>query len=113
MTKTYNIVTGLKYKHVEPVANRMAADFIGGCNHLTPAKEAELDNLFLALPETNADTVCEPDLEVLEALAEAEAAEAAAATPKMFSKAWMDNLKRSPHYQTWVPNVGLVVSPKT
>jgi len=76
MAKTYNVVTGPRYKYVEPRANRMASSFLDGCNHLTPATEAELDNLFIAMnrnaPEAEAG-VCEPDPEVLAAFEESEA----------------------------------------
>jgi len=72
MAKHHNWVTGPNHKVVDLVADRMAVDFICGCNHLTPAAEAELDNLFAEMnrntPETEAVMVCEPNLEVLAAL---------------------------------------------
>ena len=73
MAKHHNWVTGPKHKVVDIVANRMAVNFICGCNHLTPAAEAQLDNLFAAMnrnaPEKDADNmVCESDPEFLATL---------------------------------------------
>lgn len=73
MTKKHNWVTSPKDKYVEHGAHRLAAAFICNCSHLTPAKEAELDNLLsqLAIPEHErvAET-CEPDADILAALEE-------------------------------------------
>lgn len=72
MAKKYNIVTGPNHKVVDQKIDQIASNFICGCNHLTPATEAELDNLFAEMnrntPEKNSDTVCEPDIAVIEAL---------------------------------------------
>lgn len=89
MAKHHNWVTGPNHKVVDRVANRMTADFIGSCNHLTPAAEAQLDNLFAAMnrnaPEKDADNmVCEPDPEVLATLE----------TPD--DDDWLDNLEPPP-----------------
>lgn len=72
MAKRHNWVTGPNHKVVDREADRLAQGFICGCNHLTPAAEAELDELFAEMnrnaPEANEQTVCEPDKDVLDAM---------------------------------------------
>jgi len=68
MAKKHNWVTGPNNKVVDRNANRLALQFICGCNHLTPAAEEELDNLLNQIApkvSKSEQTVCEPDMEVL------------------------------------------------
>lgn len=62
-SKAHNWPTG---KTIEKDADEVARRFIASCDHLTPAREAELDNLLWAMPkpehEPKTDT---PNAEVL------------------------------------------------
>lgn len=68
MAKTHNWTTSGKTVNSE--AHRLTLDFLNGCNHLTPAAEAELDNLLAELernhPDEGPGVICEPDAEIVE-----------------------------------------------
>ncbi len=76
MAKHHNWTTGPNQKSVDVTTDRMATAFIDRCAHLTPVAEAELDNLLVAevaqrnVPDPDdATMVCEPDPEVIKAMA--------------------------------------------
>ncbi|MHA2279709.1 MAG: hypothetical protein ACXAC5_02280 [Promethearchaeota archaeon] len=63
-SKAYNWPTR---KTIERDADELARRFIASCNHLTPAKQAELDNLLRAMPkperEHKSESESEPETE--------------------------------------------------
>lgn len=90
--KKHNWVTGPNHPVVDRSTHLLAAEKIGHCNHLTPATEAEIDNLLIEHaarnhPEVVSDAdVNEPDPEVV----------AAMMAPEDEPLAWMDEVEPSP-----------------
>ena len=65
-TRIHNWTTNRKA--IDREADRLARAFICGANHLTPAVEAELDNLLKALPKPEHERIedtNEPDPEII------------------------------------------------
>lgn len=70
-TKRHNWTTNSTI--AEDEIHKLAQALIDGCHHLTPATEAEIDNLLtLRTSEATYDTDHEPDPEVLAAMKEPE-----------------------------------------
>lgn len=57
--KRHNWVTNARF--VDPDTNRIATRFIDACVHLTPAREAELDNL-LGVGSPTSTAQCNPEI---------------------------------------------------